>query len=267
VSTSTAIQDHKTVIYKLAAIDQPMTVRQIYYRLVANGTIPKTELAYKCLARWVKQMRLDGDMPWGWIEDSTRRVRQPLTFTGPDDALFWLAKTYRRDLWDDQPSRVEIWCEKDALAGVLFDVTSEYDVPLMVVRGFASVTFLHDAANAIAASAKSTMIYYFGDHDPSGAIIESSVEHRLREFAPDAVINFKRAAVTPAQIKSMRLLTRPTKASAHSRGFKGESVELDAIPPATLRTMVRECIERHINAPARARALAAQERERVLLRG
>src|SRR5262249_50961498 len=75
---------------------------------------------------------------------------------------------YRRDLWAAMPVYVEVWCEKDALAGVLMEETETYDVPLMVARGYASLSFLHSAAMAISAKDKPAYIYHFGDYDPSG---------------------------------------------------------------------------------------------------
>jgi len=46
---------------------------------------------------------------------------------------------------------LKIWLEKDALAGVIYPVTDLYDVPLMVARGYASLSFLHGAAEYIGA--------------------------------------------------------------------------------------------------------------------
>lgn len=86
---------------------------------------------------------------------------------------------YRRALWDAQPLYVEVWLEKEALSGAIYEVTSEWDVPLMPTRGYPSLTFIHQAAEAIAVQAKPTFIYYLGDHDPSGVDIPRVIE-RLR---------------------------------------------------------------------------------------
>jgi hypothetical protein len=134
---------------------------------------------------------------------------------------------------------------------VLFPVTSRYDVPLMLSRGYSSVSFLHDGALAIATQDKPTHIYYFGDHDPSGIDIGRVVEDELRELATNAVATFQRAAVTEDQISEWNLPTRPTKSGdASAKKSEGDSVELDTIPPATLRALVEECIVRHIDAKA-----------------
>ena len=116
---------------------------------------------------------------------------------------------------------------------------------------------------------KPTHIYYFGDYDPSGVEIDRNLERRLREFAPASEIHFERVAVRREQIEKYSLPTRPTKrTSNHGRGLhQGESVEVDAIPPATLLAMVRGAIERHVD-PARVAVLeVAEASERALLGG
>jgi hypothetical protein len=158
-----------------------------------------------------------------------------------------------------------VWTEKDALAGVLLEVTREWDVPLMVSRSFFSITYLHSAAENIAAQDKPTFIYFFGDHDPSSVVVDRKIEQGLREFAPDADIHFERVAVRPEQIAEWNLPTRPTKKTdSRSKSFEGESVEVDAIEPARLRQIVRECIERNVDRQALAVLRTAERSEREL---
>jgi len=104
-------------------------------------------------------------------------------------------------------------------------VTSEFDVPLMVARGYASLSFLHSAAQQIAAVGKPTFIYHLGDYDPSGVNAGEKIEQTLEDMAPSADITFRRIAVTPAQIRGWNLPTRPTKSSdTRARGFGDVSV-------------------------------------------
>ena len=113
---------------------------------------------------------------------------------------------------------------------------------------------------------KPAYLYYFGDHDPSGVHIPQQVELDLREFVPKAEIHFQRVAVTPEQIEELNLPTRPTKKSdTRSKKFKGESVELDAIEPAVLRTMVERCITQHVDHEAHQRSLATEAAEKQTL--
>jgi hypothetical protein len=245
-----------------------MTVRQLFYRLVSQGVIAKTEAEYKqTVIRLTGQMRLAGRIPFGWIADNTRWMRKPRTHSSLEEALEHTARTYRRSVWDDQDAYVEIWLEKDALAGVLCGVTEKWDVPLMVTRGFASLSFLYEAADAIEAEGKPAFLYYFGDHDPSGLDIPRAVEARLREFAPEADISFERVAVTPEQIEELELETRPTKKTdSRSKNFVGESVEVDAIEPRRLKQICRECIEQHIDHKAHLSLMKIELEERATLR-
>ena len=253
-------------IYAVAQENQPATVRQIYYRLVSAGAIPKTENEYDNIGRRLGILRRARVLPFGWIADNTRWQRKPNTYSGLRQALIDTARFYRRTVWNNLPVYCEVWLEKDALAGVLYDVTAEYDVPLMVTRGYASLSYIYEAAEAIAARGKPTYIYYFGDHDPSGINIPIKVAEGLKEFAPEAEIHFQRVAVVPWQIEEWKLPTRPTKKSdSRSKTFKGESVEVDAIPPDTLRALARGCIEQHIPEGTMDTLEVAEESERDIL--
>jgi hypothetical protein len=216
------------------------------------------------VVRLLTEMRLAREVPFRWVADNTRWQRKPRTYGSLAQALRHTAETYRRALWDDLDVYCEVWLEKDALAGMLYRETGIWDVPLMVTRGYSSLSFLHGAAEAIADVGKPTYIYYLGDHDPSGVDIPRNVEARLREFAPEAAIHFERVAVTPEQIAAWRLPTRPTKATdSRAKHFDGASVEVDAIPPAQLRALVRERIAQHVDPLAlrRLQLVEAAERE------
>jgi hypothetical protein len=258
----------RDTLVEILTTGAPMTVRQVFYQMVTRGAIPKTDAEYKqTVCRLLTEMRLAGTIPYGWIADNTRWMRKPKTHSSAGEALALTAKAYRRALWDDQPAYVEIWCEKDALAGVLYDVTEPWDVPLMVTRGYPSLTFLAEAAETIAAQDNPTFLYYFGDFDPSGVDIPRHTEDRLRELAPAAVITFERVGVTADQILQWNLPTRPTKTSdSRARAFTGSaSVELDAIPPDELRDLVGSCIDQHIDGDALKRTLVIEREERSTL--
>jgi hypothetical protein len=162
---------------------------------------------------------------------------------------------------------VEVWLEKDALSGVIYPVTSMYDVPLMVARGYASLSFLHSAAEHINGLILiPAYIYHLGDFDPSGVNAGEKIEQTLRELAPDAEIYFKRLAVTEEQISAWDLPTRPTKATdTRAKNFGSVSVELDAIEPNTLRDIVSDAIETHLPEHQYEVLKAAEESEREVI--
>jgi hypothetical protein len=146
--------------------------------------------------------------------------------------------------------------------------TEVYDVPLMVAKGYASLSFLHSAAMAIKAKGKPAWIYHFGDLDPSGVDAARDIEAKLRRYAPEAEIHFERPAVTRAQVEEWDLPTRPTKMTdTRAKKFNNSlSVELDAIPARKLRELVRERIERHVDRRQLEILRTAEASERELLK-
>jgi hypothetical protein len=244
----------------------PMTLRGLFYQLVSRGAIPKTEQAYENLGRMLCKLRKNGVVPWSWVLDNTRRLHRVNTFSSVSEGLEALRTQYRRDPWDDQDRGVYVMCEKDAIAGVLTQETDPLCVPLGVVRGFSSQTFLHEIAEDIRLSDKPAWIYYLGDHDPSGLSIAEVSERTIREFAPDAEIHWQRLGVTLEQVKKFDLITRPTKKSdGRAKNFEGESVEVDALSMETLRGLVRDAIEPNIDRTEYALTLRYEAADRQRL--
>ena len=178
-ATQAEMAERRDALYEIVAEQQPMTVRQVFYRATVRGIVEKTEDGYSKVQRMLADMRRDGELSYHWIADNTRWMRKPRTFGGPEEALRRTVQTYRKALWRDADAYVEIWLEKDALAGVVYDVTNEFDVPLMVSRGYASLSFLHSAAEAMADQDRPCFIYHFGDYDPSGV---NAAERSRRRF-------------------------------------------------------------------------------------
>jgi hypothetical protein len=243
---------------------RPMTVRQVFYQAVVHNLVHKTELGYGRVWADTKTMRLSGELPYEWLEDNTRAEIRPTTYNSPAEALDDAAEGYRKSLWTNADSCVQIWLEKDALSSIVSDVTWGYDVPLMVARGFSSLSFLYAAAQQLEEIDVPAHIYHLGDYDPSGVAAGESIETALREMAPNANIIFERIAVTPRQIRQWRLPSRPTKKSdtRAARFGDDESVELDAIAPDRLRAIVRQAIERHMPPQQLQKLKAAEAREK-----
>lgn len=271
--SKTDISGLKAVVYAIVEADRPMTVRQIFYQLVHRGVIEKSEAEYQqTVVRLLTTMRLSGELPFAWIVDHSRRRRVTQTYTSMTEAVEDTARFYRKSALREAAAYVEIWVEKDALSGIMWDVTSVYDVPLLSSKGMPSLTFLHSTAEQMRweweVRDRPSFIYQFGDHDPTGALIPRTIEARLREFCPEIEFTVERVSLTETQIAEHRLPTRPTKREGnhHAKGFEGESVELDALHPRTLKAMVTEVIERHIPASALSALRVAEESEREHLR-
>lgn len=245
--------------------DPPLTVRGVFYAMTVAGVVPKSENGYRQVQYQLKEMRLDGSIPYGWIADNTRWQIKPTTDRGPQAALERMRRYYRRDLWAEQNVYVEVWVEKAALAGVMSRVTREFDVPLQVARGYSSMTFIYEAAEGIKATGKPAFVYHFGDHDLYGVEAAEKVREGLREHG--AEIRFERMAITEAQIRQYNLPTRPAKGRGKRKDDWGDkpTVELDALPAPILRSLVRECITRHINQDVWRDLQLIEQQERATL--
>jgi hypothetical protein len=207
-------------------------------------------------------MRKEGEIPFRWIADNSRWMRKPRTHDSLEEAIERSIEFYRRSLWTSVDAYVEIWLEKEALTGVFYPITSKWDVPLMVTRGYPSLSFISEAAHAIDRANKPTYLYYFGDRDPSGADIPRHIEGSLIELS-DAEIEFRQVAVTESQILEWDLPTRPTKKTdSRAKNFRGDSVEIDAIPIEKLRALVEQCITQHIDEDLLERTAKIEEAER-----
>jgi hypothetical protein len=257
---------------------RPLTVRHLFYLAVALYLIEKTEDDYKnVIIRLTGQMRedwlrwqgpafeqemLEYCIPFGrdYIVDAGRWIRKPRTHESIEDALRDTAEYYRRALWSSQPVQVHVFCEKDAIADLVLQETDPYDVPLAVMRGDSSKTFLYECAAAIEAADKPAILYFLGDYDDKGRDIIRSAAERIRRYAPRADISWKVLAVTQEQIEEYNLPTRPEKAD-RSRN----AVELDALPPNILRRLIRNAIGRHLPKRELKVLLAAEESERDLM--
>ena len=266
-STKAEVERRRARLLEIVEAMKPMTVRQVFYQATVRGLVEKSEAGYTKVQSDLVLMRRSGLLPYDWLADNTRWQRKPTTFNGIEEALEATASFYRKSLWTDADAYVEVWLEKDALAGVVYPITSVFDVPLMVARGYASLSFLHNAAEHINELDVPAYIYHLGDYDPSGVNAGEKIEETLRELASDAEINFERIAVTPEQIADWDLPTRPTKATdTRAKDFGEISVELDAIEPSRLRAIVQEAIEYHLP-PRHFEVLkAAEDSERDLLR-
>jgi hypothetical protein len=267
-STHREVIARRSSLLEIVAAMRPMTVRQVFYQATVRGLVEKSERGYDKVQVDLTRMPRAGELPYSWLTDNTRWQRKPPSYSSVDEALAETARLYRRALWRDGSVYCEIWLEKDALAGVVYPITSEYDVPLMVARGYSLLSFLHNAAEDIGQLGVPVYVYHFGDFDPSGVNAAETIEATLREFAPDAEIHFERLAVAPEQIAQWSLPTRPTNTSdSRAKRFGPISVELDAVAPDMLRDLVRVVIEQHLSLDRLQVLSIAETSERELLLG
>jgi hypothetical protein len=255
-STNAEIAEVDRAIIAACELEHPITLRGVFYRIEYEGAVEKSDAGYRLTGRRLLALRRERIVPYSWITDGTRWVVKPDTWDDLDQMLDDAGASYRRALWNDQDVEVHFFTEKDALTGVISPVTEEWDVPLGVLRGYASESFAYSMAEAIAhANSRDKLVYVYqlGDHDPSGVDAWRDFERKVTAFVKDmragyCAAFFERIAVLPRQIHEYDLHTRPTKRTdSRAAGFIGESVEVDAIPPTILRELVRDAIEQHID--------------------
>jgi hypothetical protein len=266
------MEERATFLIDYASRLGPVTVRGLYYQAEVRGVpgISKDDNDYNKVQRQVLDLRRAGRLDYDHIADATRWMRKPNTHRGVKAALFNTAAHYRKALWEETESFVEIWCEKDALAGVIYPVTSLYDVPLMVTRGFSSETFCYEAVAARRGDDRRYHVYYLGDFDRAGRDAARSLEEKLHRFGDEegADIVFEQIAVTDVQIRAWNLPTRePKRTSKADQNWKyNYACELDAIAPDQLRNLIEQVINLHLPQHQLRILKAAEESERELLK-
>jgi len=210
--SKTQAHELDAALLTIAAAEKPTSVRGMYYMAMGAGLIDKDAQAkrnnYMRVQRRLLQMRRDGRMPYSWITDGSRTIYGYDRFADEDDFSAYAANIYRKDYWLESPVRVEVWVEKDAMAGKLKPVVrDEYGLDLYVSRGFASETYLQEAGAHIRSDGRPTYVYLLTDFDASGMGIAETVEERLAEMACPVDVFVERIAATPEQIEEYGLIT------------------------------------------------------------
>lgn len=222
-----------------------LTLRQLYYQFVSRDLIPNTQKDYKRLGTVISDARLAGLIDWYALEDRTRNLQSISTWTSPEKIVGDCARAYTEDKWADQKTRIEIWIEKDALAGVFARVADELQLPYFSCRGYTSQSEMWAAAMRLKTyerNGQNTVILHFGDHDPSGIDMTRDIKERLYLFGSD--VDVRRMALTWEQIIQYAPPPNPAKlddprAKDYILEHGGESWELDALEPSVLANLAR----------------------------
>jgi hypothetical protein len=242
-----------TEALKVLREHNPMTLRQVYYQLVARHIIDNSRSEYQRLSNALVKARQEGLLPWGWLEDRTRKPRQSAMWEDLSDFLRTVRSAYRKDIWAKQERYVEVWLEKEALAGIFEPIANKYGVTVVVGRGYNSWSALHEAAQRIELMDKDAVLLYFGDFDPSGEDIARALEDGLGFF--DTFANVEKVALTQQDVVTYNLppdftKSTDTRSRAFIQRYGDMAVELDALPLPVLQTKVREAIEANLDLSA-----------------
>lgn len=249
----------------------PLSVRQVFYRLVATAAYAKTEASYKALGEAMNRARRAGLVPFSAIRDDGHKVERPLFWGGEAEFLRSMQSRvdwFRLDRQLGQETRLFVLSEAAGVVPMLAQIAKPFGIVVASGGGFDSVTAKHALAKEIASCDEPVEILHLGDHDTSGTHVYSSLAEDVMAFckAIGAFPTFTRLAVTPEQALAMGLPSAPPKATDR-RSFEGdETWQLEAIPPDVLQDMVREAITSRRDPDIEAELLAKEAEIRNRLR-
>jgi hypothetical protein len=230
----------------IAEAAQPITGRGVGYKLFTAGLIPSMATNdMQRVYRLLKLAREQGDIPWEWIVDETRAIERVPTWADPAECARAVAQSYRRDFWDQQPYRVQVWSEKGTVRGVLAPVLDHYAVGFFPVHGFSSATAVHDIAEDD--DGRPLIVLYVGDFDPSGLYMsEADLPARFARYDGDH-IKLTRIALTVDQLEGLPSFPAADKKTdpRYNRFVANHGHrcwELDAMDPNALRDRVEQAI-------------------------
>lgn len=224
-----------------------LTLRQLYYQFVARDIIPNTLRDYKNLGNVINDGRLAGLISWEAIVDRTRNLVSNAHWETPSDIIEACARQFQIDKWAEQPYRVEVWIEKDALIGVIERACKELDVSFFSCRGYTSQSELWAAGMRLKRfkrDGQKPIVIHLGDHDPSGKDMTRDIEDRLKLFVGEEVPVI-RIALNMDQIKKYAPPPNPAKltdsrATGYIKEFGDSSWELDALDPEVLHALIEK---------------------------
>ena len=246
----------------------PVTVRQVFYRLVATKGYAKDEKSYGRLADKLVRARRAGLIGWDDIRDDGFTRRESTSWDDPADwgqAVLRSASGYRLDRQRGQERKLVLWCEAAGMVPQLERVGREYSVPVYSSGGFDSVTAKHDVAEEFSRLG-SSLVLHIGDLDPSGVHMFGSLDEDVRAFleALGGSATFTRLAVTLDHVEEFDLPTAPPK-KTDRRSFAGDTVQAEAIPPDELAKIVRSAIVARLDRDVLAAVLEVEHEERSRL--
>jgi hypothetical protein len=231
---------------------QPASVRAVCYRLFVAGLIQNmSKSSTNSISRLLKLAREEGDIPWRWIVDESREAETTTLWSNPDEIIRAAVRGYRRDYWQEQECRVEVWSEKGTVRGTLGPVLEEYGVTFRVMHGYASATVVNTIADISNATDKPLIALYVGDWDPSGKhMSDVDLPRRLEKYGAD--LELLRVALDWRDIEQLPSFEPETKIKDPRYRWFVDRVgtkcyELDAMPPPQLRARVEDEIRARID--------------------
>jgi hypothetical protein len=250
-------------VFENYADQLPLTLRQVFYILVANYGYEKTERAYGRLGNHLNMARRAGWIRFDYLRDDSLHG-----FFGGDyenEDGFWSdvrqrAKNFTLDKLANQDYKLRVHCEAVGMLPQLRRVCRPFSIPVYSCSGFDSLSVKYDLKEEIVEAktyeGKSTVILHLGDCDPSGASIfkdgmAADVLGFLEQdfagapyWSPDEIAIFERVAMLPQQAERLEVPSAPAKPT-DSRSKKwgdAPTYQLEAMPPDVLAQYLERAI-------------------------
>lgn len=173
----------------VAGYPDGITLRQLYYLVVSAGLIPHEANFYRRLSKHVALARRAGTFPD--LLDPLRRVHVADHWRDVADFAEEMPDWFRLDRTRGQEHALYLAAEKDTLRMMCTDVVFDLGVPVLVVRGYASQTYVKEVRRRVRADPRPAVLQWVGDFDASGEDVErdflerTACWSRVDRIAPD----------------------------------------------------------------------------------
>jgi hypothetical protein len=269
--TRSQVEQLDRQIIEVLTEDHPQSVRHVFYRMTnprLAEPVDKSDRGYRHVQHRIVELRRSGRLPYGWITDASRRGYFTNTYRDASEFLRSMHGLYRADLWQASNYYCEVWVESRSLAGVVQEDCRELAVSLYPAGGFTSISLAYQSAEDINQDhdGRDVKVFYIGDHDPAGVLIDVALERELRQhLEPGINLDFRRIGITPEQIAEFDLPTKPRKSGDRRSLHIANTVEAEAMPAGDMRRILRGEIEELLPPRALQIARAAERSERDYL--
>ena len=257
----------------VAEYAQPLTIRQIFYRLVGKYAFEKTEKAYSRLGEILNRARRAGLLGWDAIRDDGDYVPEIPGWSGVKqfrNTVIAMEESYFRTPIGD--AYVELWCETAGMVPQIQRVADEFGVRVTASGGFASSTQRYYAAQRFMGMAReydsNPSVLMIGDYDPSGLAIQDSTCADVLAFTArlDVGVSFEPLAVTREQADEYNLQPAPQKVTDNRGAHMVETYQAEALDPRDLASIVHARLLRVIGQEALDESKRQTEADKRILK-
>jgi len=265
------------ILREYAVQNYRLSLRQLYYQLVARGKIENSVKSYKRIGNLISDARLSGLVDWNMIEDRGRETNFLNHWDNPAEIVRDASRWFRTYKWEGQRNYCEVMVEKDALSGILLPVCQELDIRFTANKGYSSSSAMYETGKRLAriwdtGDIDEIHIFYFGDHDPSGIDMTRDIAERLGLFTYGMIshVNVHRLALNWDQVELWQPPENPAKETdsryqAYADQFGESSWELDALEPRDLADLVRDNVQELIDQDLADEVVAREDTMRAEL--